>query len=135
MTDDYYNDHPIKSKTRATRCQASKELFDLNSRFKSKVGDDFLLNEENKDGLYTIMTNYFKKKVAQSNSNIAYVMVYGEETILGSIPSSSHREADYRIVIHVLDGISRGFTRISVRENDTYIVVILMAYMRIFLQA
>ena len=62
-------------------------------------------------------------------------MVYGEEQCNGSILSSSHREADYRIVVHVLDGISKGFTRISVRENDTYIVVILMAYMRIFLQA
>ena len=62
------------------------------------------------------------KKVAESNSNIVYVMVYSEETVLDSIPSSSHREADYRIVTHVLDGISRGFTHIKVKENDTDIV-------------
>ena len=133
VSDDYQNEHPIKSKTRASRGQGTKVAFELDSRFKSKIGD-FLHNEDNKDGLYTIMTNYFKKKIAETSDNSIYVMVYGEETILGSVPTSTHREADYRIVLHVIDGIARGFLKIIVRANDTDITIILMAFMPVFLQ-
>ena len=52
VSDDYQNEHPIKSKTRASRGQGTKVAFELDSRFKSKIGD-FLHNEDYKDGLYT----------------------------------------------------------------------------------
>ena len=64
------------------------------SKIVSKIAE-FLDNEENKDCLYTLMTTYFREKALKSDLSTVFVIVYGEDTLLGSVPKSTHREADY----------------------------------------
>ena len=105
------------------------------SKIVSKIAE-FLDNEENKDCLYTLMTTYFREKALKSDLSTVFVIVYyGEDTLLGSVPKSTHREADYRIIIHILDAISKGLTKITIYCNDTDIVAISLAFMPVFLQA
>ena len=81
------------------------------------------------------MTAYFRQKALECDSSTVFVIVYGEETLLGSVPKSTHREADYRIISHIFDAISRGITMTTVYCNDTDIVVIILAFRPMLLQA
>ena len=134
VPDDYRNLHPIKANTRSSRGQGTKLSFELNSKITGKL-IEFLNNEDNKDCLYTIMTMFFKQIIQASDIPIIFVIVYAEDTIIGSVPKSTHREADYRIVMHVRDAISKGFNDIVVRCNDTDIMIIMIAFMPMFLLA
>ena len=53
---------------------------------------------------------------------------------MGSVPSTTNMEAVYRRVLHVLDGIKCGYTNITVRANDSDIVVIIVAFSPLFLE-
>lgn len=46
-----------------------------------------------------------------------------------SMPPSNHLEADYRLIIHILDALGNGYSKSKVRANDTDIVVLLTAFM------
>ena len=63
--------------------------------------------------MYDTMTQYFLREKIDHTDNV-YVITLGRETLLGSVPSSTHLEADYRIIIHVLDGIERGYETTTV---------------------
>ena len=52
---------------------------------------EFLDNEDNKDCLYTLMMTYFREKALKSDLSTVFVIVYGEDTLLGSVPKSTHR--------------------------------------------
>ena len=54
--------------------------------------------------------------------------------MVGSVPSSTHMEADYRLVGHILHAIKCGYNRTTVRANDTDILMTLMAFMPYFLE-
>ena len=104
------------------------------SKIVSKIAE-FLDNEDNKDCLYTLMTTYFREKALKSDLSTVFVIVYGEDTLLGSVPKSTHSEADYRIIIHILDAISKGLNTITIYCNDTDIVFVSLAFMPVFLEA
>ena len=55
-----------------------------------------------------------------------YVVICGRDTLLGS--SSTMIEVDYRMILHIVDALKKGFNAVTVRENDTDDVIILMAY-------
>ena len=74
------------------------------------------------------MTAYFKTLVSELNQDTVYVMVYGQMPILGSEPSSTMIEVDYRLVLHIIDALLKGFNDVVVRANDTDVVIILMAF-------
>ena len=116
VPDDYSNEHPTKAITRLNRGGlGTKVSFELMSKIVSKIAE-FLDNKDNKDCLYTIMTAYFRQKALECDSSTVFVIVYGEETLLGSVPKSTHREADYRIISHIFDAISKGFTMTSLLQ-------------------
>ena len=81
------------------------------------------------------MTTYLREKALKSDLFTVFVIVYGEDTLLGSVPKSTHREADYRIIIHILDAISKGLNKIIIYCNDTDIVFVSLAFMPVFLEA
>ena len=68
----------------------TKVSFELMSKIVSKIAE-FLDNEDNKDCLYTLMTTYFREKALKSDLSTVFVIVYGEDTLLGSVPKSTHR--------------------------------------------
>ena len=92
-----------------------------------------MLNTANKAALYKLLTDYFVEKSADALSS-TFVITQGKKTVRGNMPLSTHLEADYRIVTHVLDAIKCGYTSSTVRGNDTDILVILIAFMPTFLQ-
>ena len=58
-----------------------------------------------------------------------YFITQGDSEVLNnSLPNSSHLEADYRLVTHVLHAAQNGYTSTTVRGNDTDILIILIAF-------
>ena len=51
-----------------------------------------------------------------------------------TVPESSYPEADARIILRVISCIENGMKDIYVRLNDTDVVVLLVAYIPIFLK-
>ena len=64
---------------------------------------DFLTNNENKHLMYDTMSQYLlRENIDTDNMYVkVYVITLDRETLLGSVPSSTHLEADYRIIIRV----------------------------------
>ena len=128
LTDNYDDEHPIKQATRTARGQGGTKLsIDLTSDLPPKL-QEFLQNDDNKSVLYQVMTAYFKTLVSELNQETVYVIVYGQMPTLGSVPSSTMIEVDYRLVLHIIDALLKGFNDVVVRANDTDVVIILMAF-------
>ena len=90
-------------------------------------------NRENKNMLDELMTKYFIDTKIENVSTV-YVITHGKETLVGSVPSSTHMEADYRLVGQILHAIRCGYNCTTVRANDTDILMILMAFMSCVLE-
>ena len=59
------------------------------------------------------MNKYFLDTKVGSSDKV-YVLTYGDMTIHGSVPSSTHMEADYHLIHHIFHGINCGFKNIVV---------------------
>ena len=84
--------------------------------------------------MYYLMAEYFAEKCSRPYYTSTFVITEGRRTVKGNMPSSTHLEADYRIVGHVLEALKCGYQSTSVRANDTDVLVILLAFMPSFLQ-
>ena len=59
----------------------------------------------------------------------------GSSEVSGALPDSTHLEAEFRLVGHIMLHAARnGFSRTIVRGNDTDICIILLAYLPTLLQ-
>jgi len=90
-------------------------------------------SSKNKELLYMLMTDYFTTKEDELEGTTTLVMTNGDNTLAENMPPSTHLEADWRMVGHILDGIRAGHSSCRVRCNDTDVVFILLAYMPQFL--
>ena len=89
-------------------------------------------SSKNKEVLYSLMAEYFMTE-KQSNGR-TLILTNGNDTLSENMPSSTHLEADWRMVLHIIDGLNEGHTSCKVRANDTDVVIILLAYMPTFLE-
>ena len=105
--DNYEDNHPLKDQTRTTRGSGTSTNLHLDGPLPTSFTNDFLLNTSNKALLYKKMTDYFAKRSLEQTSP-TFVIVQGRNVIRGNIGSSSHAEADYRIICQILDGITCG---------------------------
>ena len=137
VSDNYTDSHLLKGQTRSGRGRGTTVKFKLSDKVPSNLKTDFLLSTENKRALYDMMADYFtESKVGQYVFKVStkYVITKAKEVLVGSMPSSSHIEADYRIVTHIIDGARNGMKSALVRANDTDITVLLLAYLPTILE-
>ena len=98
VTDNYTDDHPLKYQTRSARGSGTNVDFRLTSPLPSNFSSDFLLSSDNKRAMYSLMTEYFTEKCSRPYYTATFVITEGRRTVKGNMPSSTHLEADYRIV-------------------------------------
>ena len=133
VADNYQDPHPLKNQTRKNRGTGTTVSLQLSGKLPKNFSTDFLSNAENKDLLYELMTQYFVDEKIDGSS-VVYVITHGRNTLIGSVPNSNLMEADYRLTCHILDGLQCGFNQVTVRGNDTDIVIILMAFFPLFVE-
>ena len=80
-------------------------LLFINGTLPKNFGSDYLKSERNKEDLYALMSEYF----LESFTSADIVVTSGRRTVSNStaieMSESSHLEADFRIVTHIIDGI------------------------------
>jgi len=69
-----------------------------------------------------------------SSTGTKYFITQGSSEVSGALPDSTHLEADFRLVGHMLHAARNGCSRTIVRGNDTDICIILLAYLPTLLQ-
>ena len=84
---------------------------------------------------YNIFAEY---AVTNFDPDVVVVVTRGREVLSNCanimLPScSSHLEADFRLVTHIVDGVRSGYINFKVRANDTDIIMILTAFYPTFL--
>ena len=98
-------------------------------------------NAENKTNLNALVAvhamrpqtwGWDNEVVVTDNTTIRSSRV-GVKDIFTWIPSA-HEEADNRMVIHIIDMISNGITNITLRSNDTDVIIILLSFMLQFIE-
>ena len=108
VTDNYFDPHPLKDHARTERGSGTTSVdISLDSPLPKNFTTDFMLNTANRAALYKLLTDYFVEKSADALSS-TFVITQGKNTVRGNMPLSTHLEADYRIVTHVLDAIKCG---------------------------
>ena len=64
-----------------------------------------------------------------SNTGTRYFITQGSSEVSSALPDSTHLEADFRLVGHMLHAARNGCSRTIVRGNDTDICIIFLAYL------
>ena len=138
VADNYEDKHPLKGHTRLKRGSGTTTVISLDGPIPARFSEDFMLFEANKNNFYKLMADYFLTK--SMGDPCIFVFTKVKETFSNysdsiNMSESSHLEADYRIVVHILDGIEHGYKRCVVRANDVDVVFILLGYMSEFLSS
>ena len=125
--DNYETPHLLKNSTRVDRGSGTTVAFDLDSRLPANFKSDFFFCSINKARLYRIMTGYFNVLAQQTDTQI--FITQGSSEVSNALPDSTHLEADFRLIGHLINAAQSGCTQTVVRGNDTDILVILLAYL------
>ena len=100
----------------------------------SNFKTDFFFCSDNKARLYRMMAGYFATLARDSATGTQYFITQGSSEVSGALPDSTHLEADFRLVGHMLYAARNGCSRTIVRGNDTDICIIFLAYLPTLLQ-
>ena len=76
-----------------------------------------------------MMAGYFATLARDSATGTQYFITQGSSEVSGALPDSTHLEADFRLVGHMLYAARNGCSRTIVRGNDTDICIIFLAYL------
>ena len=139
---DQYTELSVKSPTRLARKSKSfgqQILFDSETRVPNDVCQSFLTDGMNK----TKLNEFIIWKLVSSNSwKHQHFVTNGTKNILNyicvydsGVVSSVLEKADNRIVCHISDIISKGYSKIMVHNVDSDDVVILLGFMSEFMTA
>ena len=130
--DNYETPHLLKNSTRVDRGSGTTVNFDLDSELPSNFKTDFFFCSTNKARLYRLMSDYFATLTEDSDTE--FFITQGSSEVSGRLPHSTHLEADFRLICHVIHAVDSGVNQTIVRGNDTDILVILLAYLPDILQ-
>ena len=83
---------------------------------------DFLLDQNNKMELFTLLTSKVIEFVCPP-SKVVYVT--SGERAGSDMTNCNHKEADTRVVVHILNALEQGMKSVNVRTVDTDVVIIL----------
>ena len=75
-----------------------------------------------------MMAGYFATLARDSATGTQYFITQGSSEVSGALPDSTHLEADFRLVGHMLYAARNGCSRTIIRGNDTDICIIFLAY-------
>ena len=135
VSDNYKSPHLLKNGVRVDRDSVTTVIFELESILPSNFKTDFFFCSDNKARLYRMMAGYFATLARDSATGTQYFITQGSSEVSGALPDSTHLEADFRLVGHMLYAARNGCSRTIVRGNDTdYICIILLAYLPTLLQ-
>ena len=90
----------------------------------SNFKTDFFFCSDNKARLYGMMAGYFATLARDSATGTQYFITQGSSEVSGALPDSTHLEADFRLVGHMLYAARNGCSRTIVRGNDTDICIL-----------
>ena len=93
------------------------------------ITSEFFFCSDNKARLYRMMAGYFATLARDSATGTQYFITQGSSEVSGALPDSTHLEADFRLVGHMLYAARNGCSRTIVRGNDTDICIIFLAYL------
>ena len=133
-TDQYPKDMNLKESLQLDRGDGKRLVFQDSTYFPSNFGNDFLRNSENKRHLYPYLIDKIISKTRLDNKVVIGTrnekVVMNHKGILLDIivPDCYHAEVDTRIVMHVINCLQNGIKHVTVRSNDTDVVVLLVAY-------
>ena len=134
VADNYETPYLLKNGVRVDRGSGTTVTFELESLFPSNFKTDFFFCCDNKARLYRIMAGYFATLARDSITGTQYFITQGSSEVSGALPDSTHLEADFRLVGHMLHAARNGCSRTIFRGNDTDICIILLAYLPTLLQ-
>ena len=137
---DTYDAFSVKSVTREERGVGSRVLFEYNDPLPDDF-NSFLKNDDNKTDLNKLISQLAIRPTSCTWEGEVYVTCGkgvrsrsdGNVDIMRWI-DGVHEEDDNRIVIHIADMIRNDITKIKLRTVDTDVIVILLAFMRQFLE-
>ena len=136
--DNHEEDHLLKGATRSSRGTGTTVEVHPNAVLPNNFGSDFMKSSKNKASLYSAMADYFLEK-SEGWLKERRVLVFTKDRNTITLPAeydsmndSSHIEADYRLILHILHGAHRGIERSIIRCNDTDILILLISFMSEF---
>ena len=142
---DQYTELSIKSPTKLARKSKSfgqQILFECETRVPNDVCESILTNEMNKTKLNKFIiwkfvgSNSWKHQYYVINGTKNVITEAGQTSIYDSgVVNSFLGEADNRIVCHISDIISKGYSKIMLHIVDSDVVVILLGLMSEFMAA
>ena len=101
----------------------------------------FLRNSDNKRAFYPyvvgkmISMTMFQETIVVRTNNEKAITNYKGNIFDVNVPDCWHVEADTPIVLPVLNCIQSGINNIIVRSNDIDVIVLLIAYMPVFIES
>lgn len=138
---DRYPEHSIKQTTRDKRKDSKARGVRRNVESRDqKIGswEKFIVLEENKASLVNFLSEDISKRYQSHDSNRELILSGGFHNPLqvwSSLTrdtislSSSHEEADTRMILHGKDAKLRGYQEIHVCSRDTDVLVLLLAHL------
>ena len=137
---DTYDAFSVKSVTREERGVGSRVLFEYNDPLPDDF-NSFLKNDDNKTDLNKLISQLAIRPTSWTWEGEVYV-IYGKGVRSRSDGNADimrwidgvHEETDNRIFIHIADMIRNDITKIKFRTVDTDFIIILLAFMRQFLE-
>ena len=128
---DTYTEHNLKAVTREwsgkgrpRRVTGGREL--------PGSWQNFFRNDNNKTELFHFLPTKCKNMSIPDGKQV-YLTLEDEviavpEVDIALLSPCSHEEADTRVILHVLDAVKSGFRRISIRTNDTDVMVLSICF-------
>ena len=117
-------------------------MFDGETRVPNDVCESFLTDEMHKTKLNKfiiwkfVSSNSWKHQYCVTNDTKNVITEAGQTSVYDSnVVNSVLEEADNRIVCHVSDIISKGYSKIMLHTADSDVVVILLGFMSEFMAA
>ena len=131
VTDNYKEDNILKEFTRQGRGSGSMVNFTPEDKFPCKFADNLMKVNENKCELYEQLISFMF--VQSRTCSKQYVLTKHDKVLqnlqgITDIVGSSQLEADYRIVLHILDALKK-FDKVTIISNDTDVVIIVTAFL------
>ena len=115
VADNYETPYLLKNGVRVDRGSGTTVTFELESLLPSNFKTDFFFCCDNKARFYTIMAGYFATLARDSITGTQYFITQGSSEVSGALPDSTHLEADFRLVGHMLHAARNGCSRTIVR--------------------
>ena len=125
---DRYEENSLKSQTRETRCTGAtlRRKVEKCTPITSKW-NEFLRVSENKTELFSLLSQEILNVVIAGKELVTTVGTgvcanFSRDT--SGLAPCNHEEADTRIMVHLVDAVHRGYSKVKIRTVDTDVVVL-----------